>query len=252
MLGTLTGAAEHVHVLGVRFDLMPRSHVVEQILGWMAEGSRHMVVTAGPELVMQAAADVDLQRILHVADLVTPDGVGIVWAARRTGLRGVERVSGVELVEDVLAAACERHQPLRVFVLGATPASLNACLAEFARRYPGCQFAGHHGYFAPEDLPKVLEEVARFRPNLWLVGLGQPRQEKLIFEHLRDLPACVGIGVGGSIDVWGGTIRRAPAWMRRMNLEWLYRLLRQPARWRRQLALPRFAWRVVRSRRQAS
>ncbi|WP_273367203.1 WecB/TagA/CpsF family glycosyltransferase [Alicyclobacillus herbarius] len=252
LLGTMTGTAEHIHVLGVRFDLMPRTHVVEQILGWMAEGTRRMVVTAGPELVMQSLSDAKLQRILHVADLVTPDGIGIVWAARRMGLRGVERVTGVELVEDLLATALERKQPLRVFILGATPSALSACLKTFRRRYPECEFAGHHGYFETAEWPQILAEIERFRPNLWLVGLGQPRQEKLIFEYLKDLPPCVGIGVGGSIDVWGGTLKRAPAWIRRLNLEWLYRLLRQPRRWRRQLALPRFAWRVVRSKQKAS
>jgi N-acetylglucosaminyldiphosphoundecaprenol N-acetyl-beta-D-mannosaminyltransferase len=240
------GTLDHVHVLGVRFDIQPRAHVVERILSWIAEKSRHMVVTAGPELVMQALADPELQRILHVADLVTPDGIGIVWAARRMGRRGVERVTGVELVEDLLTTCTERHQPLRVYLLGASPASLANCLRVFRARYPDCEFAGHHGYFKESELPQILREIEEFRPNLWLVGLGQPRQEKLIFAHLAALPPCVAIGVGGSIDVWGGTIKRAPRWVRRLNLEWLYRLLRQPRRWRRQLALPRFAWKVLR------
>ncbi|WP_074951212.1 WecB/TagA/CpsF family glycosyltransferase [Alicyclobacillus macrosporangiidus] len=236
------------HVLGVRFDCLTRREAVERILQWMDEGSRRMVITAGPEFVMMTERDGELKQIARAADLVTPDGIGVVWAARRQGHRVPERVTGVELVAELLDTAQARRLSLRVYVLGAREEALQACLTRFRQRYPELTFAGRNGYFEAREWPGILSEIESFGPNLWLVGLGQPRQERLIFESLGGLPPCVAIGVGGSIDVWGGVVKRAPAVFRRLNMEWLYRLLRQPSRWRRQLALPRFAWRVLRGR----
>jgi N-acetylglucosaminyldiphosphoundecaprenol N-acetyl-beta-D-mannosaminyltransferase len=238
---------DFVQVLGVRFHRLTRAEAVERMLHWMAEASRRLVITAGPEFVMQAMHDEELKAIAYRADLVTADGIGIVWAAKRKGQPVPERVTGVELVHDLLQTANERKQPLRVFVLGATEESLQSCLAYFRRTFPHLTFGGRSGYFRPEEKEMVISQVAEFAPNLWLVGLGQPRQEKLIFENLGNLPPCVAIGVGGSIDVWGGTVKRAPVVFQKLNIEWLYRLLKQPSRWRRQLALPRFVWQVLKS-----
>ncbi|MDQ0191106.1 WecB/TagA/CpsF family glycosyltransferase [Alicyclobacillus cycloheptanicus] len=234
------------HVLGVRFDRLNRRQAVEQILHWIAERSRRMVITAGPEFVMMAQQDEQVQKIAHVADLVTPDGIGIVWAAKRQGRAVEERVTGVELVRDLLDTAVHRGQALRVFILGAKPEALDRCLENFRAEYPLVTFEGHHGYFSDRDVPQVIDQVKAFQPDLWLVGLGQPRQEQFIFQWLASMPPCVAIGVGGSIDVWGGMVKRAPVVFQKLNLEWLYRLLKQPSRWRRQLALPRFAWQVLR------
>jgi N-acetylglucosaminyldiphosphoundecaprenol N-acetyl-beta-D-mannosaminyltransferase len=235
-----------VHVLGVRFHTLTRQQVVEQLLHWIDEKTRRMVITAGPEFVMQTQKDEELRHIAHVADLVTPDGIGVVWAANRKKKVVQERVTGVELVQELLNTAEQRHQPLRVFLLGASESSLKACLRRFRKDYPMCEFAGRNGYFRERDLPEIMGQIESFAPHVWLVGLGQPKQEKLIYHWLGSLPPCVAIGVGGSIDVWGGTVKRAPAAFRKLNLEWLYRLLKQPSRWRRQLALPRFVWHVLR------
>ncbi|MCL6516709.1 MAG: WecB/TagA/CpsF family glycosyltransferase [Alicyclobacillus sp.] len=232
----------------MRFDCLTRREAVERILQWMDEGSRRMVITAGPEFVMMTERDAELKEIARAADLVTPDGIGVVWAARRLGHRVPERVTGVEMVTELLETAQARHLPLRVYVLGAREEALQACLTRFRQRYPSLLFAGRNGYFQAREWPAILSEIEAFSPHLWLVGLGQPRQERLIYQSLAGLPPCVAIGVGGSIDVWGGVVKRAPAVFRRLNLEWLYRLVRQPSRWRRQLALPRFAWRVIRRR----
>lgn len=235
-----------IDILGVRFSVVSRNQATEQMLMWIAEKSRRMVITAGPEFVMMTQQDEMLHHITRVADLVTPDGIGVIWAARRAGIDIPERVTGVEMVHDVLTTAAQRKHPLRVFVLGASDASLTAALRQLEREYPIHEFAGRNGYFRQDELPDILPQIEAFEPDLWLVGLGQPRQEKLIFDSLAKLPPCVAIGVGGSIDVWGGTVKRAPTIVQRLNIEWLYRLLKQPSRWRRQLALPRFAWKVLR------
>jgi len=236
-----------VRILGVRFNTLTKNQVIEQILHWIDEKSRRMVITAGPEFVMRTQVDDELHQIARVADLVTPDGIGVVWAANRKRRVIQERVTGVELVRDLLDTARKRHQALRVFVLGASQQSLDRCLEQMRYDYPACAFAGWNGYFTNTQLTSILSDVEQFAPDLWLVGLGQPRQEKVIYQVLAGLPPCVAIGVGGSIDVWGGTVKRAPALLQRLNLEWLYRLLREPSRWRRQLALPRFVWHVLRN-----
>ncbi len=249
-LGSEPLADPFVHVLGIRFHRVSIAQAVERVLYWITEESRRMVITAGPEFVMKTIADNALQRIAQSADLVTADGIGVVWAARRAGRPVPERVTGVELIRHLFDEANARHQPLRVFVLGATEVALQSCLRQFQVDYPDFIFAGHNGYFTPQDTEGLLQEIHDFHPHVWLVGLGQPRQEHLIYEHLGQLPPMVAIGVGGSIDVWGGTVKRAPRLIQRFNLEWLYRLLKQPSRWRRQLALPKFAWRVIRTQKR--
>ncbi|MBX6353979.1 MAG: WecB/TagA/CpsF family glycosyltransferase [Thermoflavifilum sp.] len=238
---------QRVTVLGVPFDRLTRRQAVERILHWIDQRQHRMVITAGPEFVMQVQQAPELQRLARLADLVTPDGIGIVWAARRLGKPVPERVTGVELVPEILATAAERGQPLKVYMLGAKPEVLDAALNRLQREYPALEFAGHHGYFSADEWLSIRDQIRAFAPQLWLVGLGQPRQERVIFENLASLPPCVAIGIGGSIDVWSGAVRRAPAWMRRLHLEWFYRLVREPRRWRRQLALPRFAWKVLRN-----
>lgn len=237
-----------VHVLGVRFNRFDKRQVIEQILLWLEEKSRRMVITAGPEFVMMARTSERVQRVAQAADIVTPDGIGVVWASKRLQRPVQERVTGVELVQDLLKTASDRKQVLKVYILGANDLSLKTCMDNFRTQYPHFTFSGRNGYFKPMEVDAILEDVRQFAPDLWLVGLGQPRQEQFIMDALASLPPCVAIGVGGSIDVWGGTVKRAPVFFRRLNIEWLYRLIRQPSRWKRQLALPRFAWHVLKNR----
>jgi N-acetylglucosaminyldiphosphoundecaprenol N-acetyl-beta-D-mannosaminyltransferase len=246
-LGAEPLAEPFVHVLGIRFNRVSMTQAVESILYWIAEKSRRMVITAGPEFVMKTHSDETLQRITQSADLVTADGIGIVWAAARIGRPVPERVTGVELVAELFEEASRRHQSLHVFVLGATEDALQSCLRAFRKQYPTFTFAGRNGYFNDNEIENVISDIHDFRPDVWLVGLGQPRQEKLIYESLGQLPPCVGIGVGGSIDVWGGTVKRAPGIVQKLNVEWLYRLLKQPSRVKRQMALPRFALKVLKT-----
>lgn len=247
-MSTQRFSKEIVDVLGVRIHRVTMSECVEKILHWTETDTHHMVITAGPEFVMQCEQSSALQQIAQSADLVTADGVGVVWAASRTGRPVPERVTGVELLPAVFAEAQARNHPMRVFILGATEASLDACLANLRETYPSIVFEGRNGYFTPADVDGIVTDIRAFAPQLLLVGLGQPRQEQWIHSVLGRLHPCVGIGIGGSIDVWGGTVTRAPMVFRKLNVEWLYRLLSQPSRFRRQLALPRFAFKVLRQR----
>ncbi|MBC7104376.1 MAG: WecB/TagA/CpsF family glycosyltransferase [Firmicutes bacterium] len=235
-----------VVLFGVPVDPLTLEGCVERIAALVAGGGAHQVVTLNPELLYRARNEPRLREILEGADLVTADGVGILWAARRAGRRLPERVTGIDLMMALVRRAAASGW--RVFLLGAAP----GVAAEAARRlqelYPNLAIAGwEHGFWRPEEEPRVVAAVKRARPQLLFVALGAPRQEEWIARHLPALGPVVAVGVGGSFDVLAGRVRRAPALLRRLNLEWLGRLVMQPRRWRRMLVLPKFAWLVLRT-----
>ncbi|MBO8142323.1 MAG: WecB/TagA/CpsF family glycosyltransferase [Firmicutes bacterium] len=202
------------------------------------------VVTVNPELIMHAARNPGVARAVREADLVVPDGIGVVWASRVFGRPVPERVPGVELAGALLGLAAARG--FRVFLLGAEPGVAEEAARRAKRRHPRLVVAGvHHGYFGPEQEPAVLDLIRRARPDIVLVGMGAPRQELWIARHRHRWSVPLAVGVGGTLDVLSGRVARAPRWMQRAGLEWLYRLLRQPARIRRAAALPRFALKVL-------
>ena len=155
-----------------------------------------------------------------------------------------ERVAGVDLVDRLSAAAAQRG--LRVFLLGAQPGVAEATAAILTARYPGLVIAGvYAGSPRPEDEDTIVALIAQARPQILFVAYGAPKQDLWIGTHGAALGVPVMMGVGGSFDFIAGVQKRAPRWVQRVNLEWFYRLVTQPWRWRRQLALPRFAWAVV-------
>ncbi len=230
-----------------------------------------IAVSFNPELIVRALRDPVAAEAVLEADLCYPDGVGAVWAAGRQGVRlgkddpvpvdrsmhdfvapvrppaltELERVPGIGLAERVLEQAAKRS--LSVFFLGASP-GVAAQAARFqVDRLPNLRIAGtHHGYFAPAEEREVVEAVRDSGANILLVAMGAPRQEMLLHRYRDRLGAGVALGVGGSFDVWAGTVKRAPRWTQTANVEWLYRLITNPRRARRQLALPRYAVRVMR------
>lgn len=233
-------------VLGVRFHPVSTDAAL-QTLGCLLEEARfHLVVTLGTEMVMRARGDAGFREVVEQADLVVPDGIGLVLASRYCGLRAPERVPGIDLV----VAMCHRLPDLRLFLLGGAAGVAEEAAAGLVRRVPGLTVAGtHHGYFRQDE--PVKQAILASGANVLLAGLGSPRQELWMQRHGPDLGLRLGIGVGGSFDVLSGRSRRAPRWMIHWNLEWLYRLVREPARWRRMLALPRFLALVLASGRGA-
>ncbi len=227
-------------ILNVPFTTYTENEVIARCTDYAMDQKPHVVITAGPEFVMHAQRDPTLLPLLEGADLITPDGIGIVLAARFHGHSDLERVTGVALAEKLLAQSAARN--FRVFLLGASPESNEKALNAVRALYPELVVSGRNGYFDATELPSILEQIRNFEPHILLVGLGQPRQERFIWEHRDALSVPLMIGVGGTIDILAGTVKRAPALFQRMHLEWLYRLLTDPKRWRRQLALPQFAY----------
>lgn len=239
MLKGVLALPSAISILGIPFSPYAEQEVLQRCQTYLGDDQPHFIVTAGPELVMKAIVDAKLREVMVQADLVTPDGIGIVIASRWYGRPLTERVTGIDLAERLLAYAADNS--LRVYILGASEDSLQRALTSLQSRYPGLSVTGRNGYFSPEKTADVVTAIQKEAPQLLLVGLGQPAQEKFIAKNLSSLNVPLAIGVGGAIDVLAGTVKRAPLFFRKAKLEWLYRLLKEPARIRRQLALPRFA-----------
>jgi N-acetylglucosaminyldiphosphoundecaprenol N-acetyl-beta-D-mannosaminyltransferase len=208
-------------------------------------GARARVATAfNPELAVRAQGDPRVTEALLGADLRYPDGVGVVWAAGRRGAVGLERVPGVELAARVLEGMAANDLP--VYLLGAAPGVADVAVAALTARMPGLKVAGcRHGYFTDAEEHEIVAEIRGSGAAALFVALGTPRQQLFIHRHRDELGVRVAMGVGGSFDVWAGRVRRAPAWTRSLGVEWLYRLVTNPRRARRQIALLVFAWRAL-------
>ncbi|NLI14450.1 MAG: WecB/TagA/CpsF family glycosyltransferase [Peptococcaceae bacterium] len=233
-----------ISLLGASIDALGMEETVERVAVFIKDGRPRRVITLNPEFLYRAQSAGELLDLVKRADVVTPDGEGIVWACRMAGRPVPERVTGIDLMLRLVEKAAA--EGWRVYLLGAAPGVAEEAAERLGRLYPGLRVAGcRHGYFQEDEGHKVAEEISKAKPDLLFAALGAPKQEKWIDSHLEKSGATVAIGVGGSLDVLAGRVRRAPGWVRRLRLEWLYRLLSNPSRWRRQLVLPLFAWLVV-------
>ncbi|MDE0078542.1 MAG: WecB/TagA/CpsF family glycosyltransferase [Caldilineaceae bacterium] len=269
-----------VQILGVRVDCVDFQQTLDAVSGWIAQAQAEdrakssekientgpsadnrsedeisggqtrssqptrQVCTVNPEFIMTARGHPIFGQVLAAADLCTPDGVGVLWAARRAGVRLNERVTG----SDGIYRLCERAaaQEWRVFFLGAAPGVAERAAAELTRLYPGLTVAGTFaGSPADTYWPQIRQHLTAAQVDLLFVAYGHPRQDIWIHQHREELPVAVALGIGGAFDFVAGTAPRAPHWLRRLGLEWLYRLARQPWRWRRMAALPLFALLVL-------
>jgi N-acetylglucosaminyldiphosphoundecaprenol N-acetyl-beta-D-mannosaminyltransferase len=244
-------------VLGCRLDLVDADEATDRILALARNGGGAQVVTLGTEMVVLAQRDERFRGIVNACALSLCDTVGLLAVARRRGAQLADRVTGVELVERLCAAAASQGLP--VYFLGGADGVAADAAGILEARFPGLPVAGvRSGYFTEQEVPSVIEAVRTSGAKLLFVGLGSPRQEFWLAEHLRETQCGAGVGVGGSFDVLGGRVARAPRLMRRIGLEWLYRLFKEPHRWKRQLALPYFVWLIaldgfgLRSRRDAA
>jgi N-acetylglucosaminyldiphosphoundecaprenol N-acetyl-beta-D-mannosaminyltransferase len=237
-----------VDVLGIGFDRVDLAGAVRVIQGRLERGSRTFVVTANPEFVMLARADVELRRIAAEADLVVPDGTGILVASRLLGDPLPGRAPG-RLIVDALAAGAPRAGA-SFFLLGASPGVAERAAQQLCARHPDLDVVGTHaGSPLPEDDEAVVTRVAEAAPVVVLVAYGMPAQERWIARNLARLPSVrVAMGVGGVFDQLAGVAAVPPRAVHAVGLEWLWRLARDPRRWRRQRALPRFVLLVLRER----
>lgn len=230
-------------ILGVRVDDVTYAEVCERVAAWVAQDGPHQIATVNPEFIMLARRDPIFYKTLQQTALNVPDGIGVLYAARQLGQPLRQRVAGIDLMQ----CLCERaaQQGWRVFLLGAGLGVAELAAAKLGQQYPGLIVVGTHaGSPRPEDRDEIIARVQQTQPQLLFVAYGAPAQDNWLAENLGKIAtthAVVGMGVGGSFDFIVGTQQRAPKWVQRVGFEWLDRLLRDPKRWRRQLALPKFA-----------
>jgi N-acetylglucosaminyldiphosphoundecaprenol N-acetyl-beta-D-mannosaminyltransferase len=239
-----TASRTRQKVLGYPVDLVDECLAIEIIDESWRLGKGVHVVTLNAEMVMAAQNDQALDRIVRHAHLIIPDGSGVVWALRLQG-HHVHRLPGIELSEKALAHAAGSGR--RVALLGGKREIIAKLQQVLPEKYPGLNIVySHDGYFNSDEEDVLVEEMADVSPDLLLVALGVPKQEYFIDKWQARLGNSVLVGVGGSFDVWAGAVKRAPSGFRKMHLEWLYRLMKEPWRFKRMSsALPAFALRVV-------
>jgi N-acetylglucosaminyldiphosphoundecaprenol N-acetyl-beta-D-mannosaminyltransferase len=236
-----------VEILGVRIDNAGYDELMQRVDAYVASGQPHQIVTLNTEMLVAAHDDAAFRDTLNKADLVVADAAGLVLAALLLGQRLDERVTGSDGIYR-LAAHCARCG-YRPFFLGAAPGVAELVAERLVEANPGLQVAGTFaGSPHADDEDQVIACIRGAEPDLLFVAYGVPAEEKWIARNQVRLGVPVMLGVGGSFDFVAGVTKRAPRWMRRLGLEWLYRLIQEPWRWRRQLALPRFLVLVFKQR----
>ncbi|NBD27972.1 WecB/TagA/CpsF family glycosyltransferase [Paenibacillus glycinis] len=237
---------DYSNIMGIPVPKLTMPETVARIQGVLAERKRKLfhVVTLNPEIAMSCQQDAELRGIVDGADLLTADGIGIVLVSRMRRNPLPERVTGCDLLFELLEAG--NRSGWSFYLLGADEATNRRAADLIRQRYPGVSVVGRqHGYFDPSEDERVAADIAAKRPDVLVVALGAPKAERWIHARKDRLQARVAVGVGGSLDIVAGTVKRAPAVWQRLHAEWLFRLLNQPSRWRRQLILPRFALKAI-------
>ncbi len=237
-----------INILGVRIDDVTYADALAHVEQFLHEPGLHQIATVNPEFVVMAQKDAEFRRVLNACALNVPDGVGLLWAARHLKSPLRARVAGQELVDRICALAAERGA--RVFLLGAREGVAARAAEELKRRYSRLEIGDcYAGSPAREEEDGIVERVNASRARILFVAYGPPRQELWIARNAARLKnIAVALGVGGTFDTLAGIVPRAPQWIRDAGFEWTYRLLREPWRIKRQLAIPYFMWLVIKKK----
>ena len=240
-----------VDILGVKINKITMKESCNKIFSFIEDNSKAVVVTPNAEMIMKARENDELANILNNADLSLPDGAGVLMASRLFNLDIKERVSGFDILTELLSYSDYKNE-YSVYFLGGRPGIAEKMVKRLKenpkKTLPAnknlsskLKISGfHHGYLDQELKKKVIDEINDKEPDILFVGMGVPLQEKFLEENLAKLNIKVGITVGGSFDVLAGELNRAPGWMQKIGLEWFYRLLQEPQRFKRIMVLPHF------------
>ncbi|WP_353654040.1 WecB/TagA/CpsF family glycosyltransferase [Bacillus sp. ISL-55] len=232
-----------INILNMRFDSLLAKELVGKLSNRVAQSEKTFVVTANPEIVMYGEKDERYLDVVNQADYVIPDGYGVILGSRILGRPLPERIPGFDLMNELLKSGNDKGW--KVYLLGAKNEVVSKAVENIKMKYPQLEIVGwHDGYFDWET-NEITEEIIGLEPDLVFVALGFPKQEMWISENLPSFSKGLFMGVGGSFDVWAGTVKRAPEIWQRLNLEWFYRLIQQPSRWKRMLVLPLFVLKVI-------
>ncbi|EGY1138851.1 WecB/TagA/CpsF family glycosyltransferase [Listeria monocytogenes] len=236
---------QEISILNIPFYNTTQAGFVEELYTVAKDGGRRFVVTANPEIVMHARMDKEFEAILRQADYIVPDGIGIIMASEKLGEPLTERVTGYDTMVGLL------NKPLRCYFLGAKPEISKVVESKVNEKFPQAVVCGvHHGYFDVLESEMIAKEILLAKPDVIFVALGSPAQEKWILSQIANFEKGIFIGVGGSFDVLTDNVKRAPKIWIKLRLEWVYRLLSNPSRWRRFFAIPQFMLAIRKERKR--
>ena len=231
-------------ILGVRLDSLSKIELMQRLEACLLSNQLHHIITLNSLMILETEEHLILKQICDEATLVIPESSGIAWAASYLGYPKVERIPGIDLAFDMCALSSKMTLP--IYFLGGAPGVAKDASIALLRAHPDLLVAGtRDGFFSENESTEVMQDIAKSGARLILVALGMPKQELWIHTHKAKLPPGVYVRVGGSFDVWAGRVKRAPVWTRSLGLEWLYRLLQEPYRWRRIALLPKFALKIA-------
>lgn len=236
---------DKVNILGVGVDMVTIEQAADRIVGFLEEGGMHSVYTPNSEIIMLGYQNLEFAALLNRADLLTADGIGVVYASRILKKPLSERAAGYDI-------ACRVMEKIKgtdhsIFLFGGKPGVAEDAKQNLEDRYPGLRIAGmRNGYFKPGEEAEIIEEINASGADLLFVCLGAPKQEEWIDRNREGLSVGAALGIGGSLDVFAGHVQRAPKFWCSIGMEWFYRLIKEPWRIGRMMALPKFAWTVLR------
>ena len=236
---------DKVNILGVGVSKYTIDAAANKIVELICNGTRKKCVyTPNSEIIMMAYRDSNFRELLNSADILTADGIGVVYASKILSNPISERAAGYDIACKVLELLAPMGKS--VYLFGAKPGVAQQAGEEMQKRYPGIVISGtSDGYFDTEKEKQIISDINEKKPDLLFVCLGAPKQEKWLNEHKDELDFGVAMGIGGSLDVFAGTVKRAPEFYQKHGIEWLYRLLKQPSRFIRMLDLPKFGFTVL-------
>ena len=231
-----------IDVMGLKFDSMTMDEALSRAEALLRGDKAAYVVTPNAEIAYEALHDGQLREMLNGADLMLPDGAGVVLASKLLRTPVKQKVAGVDFADQLLGVLERNGQSL--YLLGGKPGIGELAAQKMLEAHPQLRIAGiADGYF--QDEAPVIAKINASGADALFVCLGAPKQERFMVQHQQELHVHLMAGLGGSLDAFAGTVQRAPAWMIRLNLEWLYRLIREPKRFRRMLRLPKYLWAVM-------
>ncbi len=231
-----------INIMGVGFDSLTLSEAVDRAEALISERRAAYVVTPNPEIVMTCWENPDAMEAVQNADLVLPDGVGVVYGAKILGTPLKGKLPGIDFATELMRRMASRGG--RVYLLGAKPGVAEMAGERMRQQFPGLIICGTHDGYFQDDAP-IIEEINALQPDLLLVCLGAPKQELWMHRNRPVLKVGLMAGLGGSLDVFAGTVKRAPVFFQKFGLEWFYRLVKEPWRFKRMMKLPKFLFACI-------
>ena len=228
-----------VNIAGINIDNITMEQAVERVYDFIKSGKNHSIYTPNAEIMMDGITNKELREILNTSDMLVADGAGVVLASKILGKSVAEKVSGFDLAKNLLIASAKR--PIKFFLFGGKPGIPERANANVICDYPGAEIVGtRNGYFTQEDESEIINQINNSGADILFVCLGAPKQEQWIHKHKEQLKVKVCMGLGGTIDILAENVKLAPDFFRNHGLEWLYRLYKEPWRFKRMLRLPKF------------